>query len=176
VNYYRPQHLRAGDPANLRLREYPPVPGTEGGVVEYYPQEMELTNMDWLIDPDGLYQLLVKLAADAPGLPLYITENGRAAEDYLNPSGRVDDLERVKYLHQHLDACARAVRDGVNLRGYYVWSLLDNFEWAYGYQKRFGIVYVDFPTGRRTPKASAAFYAGVARQNAVPPLPAAWPS
>jgi len=176
VNYYRPQHLRAGDPAQLRLREFPPVPGIEGGVVEYYPEEMELTNMDWLIDPDGLYQLLVQLAADAPGLPLYITENGRAAEDYLNPAGRVDDLERVKYLHQHLEACARAVKDGVDLRGYYVWSLLDNFEWAYGYQKRFGIVYVDFPSGRRTPKASAAFYSGVARENAVPPLPAAWPS
>jgi beta-glucosidase len=176
VNYYRPQHLRAGDPANLRLREFEPVPGIEGGVVEYYPQEMELTNMDWLIDPDGLYQLLVQLAADAPGLPLYITENGRAAEDYLNPAGRVDDLERVKYLHQHLEACARAVRDGVDLRGYYVWSLLDNFEWAYGYQKRFGIVYVDFPSGRRTPKASAAFYSQVARENAIPPLPAAWPS
>jgi beta-glucosidase len=176
VNYYRPQHLRAGDPANLRLREFPPVPGTDGGVVEYYPQEMELTNMDWLIDPDGLYQLLLRLAADAPGLPLYITENGRAAEDYLNPAGQVDDRERVKYLHQHLDACARAVRDGVDLRGYYVWSLLDNFEWAYGYQKRFGIVYVDFPTGRRTPKASAAFYARVARENAVPPLPLAWPT
>ena len=175
VNYYRPQHLRAGDPANLRLREFPPIPGIEGGVVEYYPQEMELTNMDWLIDPDGLYQLLVRLAADAPWLPLYITENGRAAEDYLNPAGQVDDLERVKYLHQHLDACARAVRDGVDLRGYYVWSLLDNFEWAYGYQKRFGIVYVDFPSGRRTPKASAAFYSRVARENAVPPLPAAWP-
>ena len=175
VNYYRPQHLRAGDPANLRLREFPPMPGIEGGVVEYYPQEMELTNMDWLIDPDGLYQLLVRLAADAPGLPLYITENGRAAEDYLNPAGQVDDLERVKYLHQHLDACARAVRDGVDLRGYYVWSLLDNFEWAYGYQKRFGIVYVDFPSGRRTPKASAAFYSRVARENAIPPLPASWP-
>jgi len=176
VNYYRPQHLRAGDPANLRLRESRPVPGIEGGVVEYYPEEMELTNMDWLIDPDGLYQLLVRLAADAPGLPLYITENGRAAEDYLNPAGQVDDLERVKYLHQHLDACARAVRYGVDLRGYYVWSLLDNFEWAYGYQKRFGIVYVDFPSGRRTPKASAAFYSRVARENAVPQLPAAWPS
>jgi beta-glucosidase len=176
VNYYRPQHLRAGDPANLRLREFEPVPGIEGGVVEYYPQEMELTNMDWLIDPDGLYELLTRLSGDAPGLPLYITENGRAAEDYLNPAGQVDDLERVKYLHQHLDACARAVRDGVNLRGYYVWSLLDNFEWAYGYQKRFGIVYVDFPTGRRTPKASAAFYSRVARENAVSPLPAVWPS
>jgi beta-glucosidase len=175
VNYYRPQHLRAGDPANLRRREYEPVPGTENGVVEYYPDELELTNMDWLIDPDALYALLVRLSKEAPGLPLYITENGRAAEDYLNPDGEVDDLERIKFLHQHLDACARAVRDGVNLAGYYVWSLLDNFEWAYGYQKRFGIVYVDFATGRRLPKASSAFYASVARANAVPPLPAVWP-
>jgi beta-glucosidase len=151
------------------------VPGTEDGVVEYYPQDMELTNMDWLIDPEGLYQLLVRLSEDAPGLPLYITENGRAAEDYPNPDGKVDDLERIKFLHQHLEACARAARDGVNLAGYYVWSLLDNFEWAYGYQKRFGIVYVDFPTGRRTPKASAAFFARVASENAVPALPAAWP-
>jgi beta-glucosidase len=175
VNYYRPQHLRPGDPGNLRLREYPPVPGTSGGVVEYYPDELETTNMDWLIDPDGLYELLARLSKDAPGLPLYITENGRAAEDYPNPDGKIDDLERIKFLHQHLAACARAARDGVNLAGYYVWSLLDNFEWAYGYQKRFGIVYVDFPTGRRTPKASAAFYASVARANAVPPLPATWP-
>jgi beta-glucosidase len=175
VNYYRPQHLRAGDPANLRRRELEPVPGTEAGVVEYYPDGLELTNMEWLIDPDGLYELLVRLSKDAPGLPLYITENGRAAEDYLNPMGQVDDLERIKYLHQHLDACARAVRDGVNLAGYYVWSLLDNFEWAYGYQKRFGIVYVDFATGRRVPKASSAFYASVARANALPPLPAVWP-
>jgi beta-glucosidase len=175
VNYYRPQHLRPGDPANLRLREYPPVAGTEHGVVEYYPDGMELTNMDWLIDPDGLYQLLVRLSKDAPGLPLYITENGRAAEDYPNPEGKIDDLERVKFLHQHLEACARAARDGVNLAGYYVWSLLDNFEWAYGYQKRFGIVYVDFPTGRRIPKASSAFFARVASENAVPALPATWP-
>jgi beta-glucosidase len=175
VNYYRPVHLRAGDAANLRHREFEPQPFTESGVVEYYPDGLELTNMDWLIDPDGLYQLLVRLSKEAPGLPLYITENGRAAEDYVNPDGKVDDLERIKYLHQHLDACARAVRDGVNLAGYYVWSLLDNFEWAYGYQKRFGIVYVDFATGRRVPKASSAFYASVARANATPPLPAAWP-
>jgi beta-glucosidase len=175
VNYYRPQHLRSGDPANLRLREYPPVPGTEGGVVEYYPAGLETTNMDWLIDPDGLYTLLVRLSQDAPGLPLYITENGCAAEDYPNPDGKINDLERIKFLHQHLEACARAVRDGVNLAGYYVWSLLDNFEWAYGYQKRFGIVYVDFPTGRRIPKESAAFVARVAAANAVPALPATWP-
>ena len=175
LNYYRPQHLRPGDPANRRQREYPPVSGTDDGVVEYYPEGLETTNMDWLIDPDGLYQLLVRLSHDAPGLPLYVTENGRAAEDYVNPEGKVHDLERIKYLHQHLEACARAAKDGVNLAGYYVWSLLDNFEWAYGYQKRFGIVYIDFATGRRIPKASSAFYAAVARANAVPPLPATWP-
>ena len=82
------------------------MPGTEDGVVEYYPQDMELTNMGWLIDPEGLYQLLVRLSQDAPGLPLYITENGAAAEDYPNPDGEVDDLERIKFLHQHLEACA----------------------------------------------------------------------
>jgi beta-glucosidase len=115
------------------------------------------------------------VSKEAPGLPLYITENGRAAEDYLNPDGVVNDLERVRFLHQHLHAAARAVRDGANLVGYYIWSLLDNFEWGYGYQKRFGIVYVDFATGNRTPKESAGFYAGVARANAIPPLPAQWP-
>ena len=128
--------------------------------------------MGWLVDPDGLYELLLRLAKDAPGLPLYVTENGCAAEDYVTPEGIVNDVERVRYLHLHLDAAARAARDGANLSGYFVWSLLDNFEWAYGYQKRFGIVFVDFGTQRRIPKASSAFFAEVARANAVPPLPA----
>jgi beta-glucosidase len=175
VNYYQPVHLRAGDPANLRRREVPPMPGIEGAVVEYHPDGLEYTPMGWLIDPDGLYELLLRVSKDAPGLPLYITENGCAAEDYVNPDGEVNDLERIKFLHQHLAACARAIRDGANLAGYYVWSLLDNFEWAYGYQKRFGIVYVDFATQRRIPKASAAFFAQVARDNAVPGLPTVWP-
>jgi beta-glucosidase len=83
----------------------------------------------------------------------------------------VNDVERVSYLHRHLDAAARAIKDGANLAGYFVWSLLDNFEWARGYQKRFGIVFVDFGTQRRVPKASARFYAGVVRANALPPLP-----
>ena len=108
--------------------------------------------MDWLIDPEGLYELLLRLSKDAPGLPLYITENGCAAEDYVNPEGAVNDLERIKFLHLHLAAAARAIRDGANLAGYYVWSLLDNFEWAYGYQKRFGIVFVDFATQRGSPR------------------------
>jgi beta-glucosidase len=175
VNYYQPVVLRAGDPADLRRNERPArcqVPG----VVEYRPDDLERTSMGWLVDPSGLHELLVDVSGQAPGLPLYVTENGCAAEDYVNPDGEVNDLERVRYLHTHLEAAARAIKDGANLAGYYVWSLLDNFEWAWGYQKRFGIVFVDFGTQRRIPKASAAFYANVVRANAIPLLPAAWPS
>ena len=125
--------------------------------------------------PTGCTTSCTRLSESAPGLPLYITENGCAAEDYVNPEGEVDDLERVGYLHAHLEAAARAIRDGVSLAGYFVWSLLDNFEWAWGYQKRFGIVFVDFGTQRRIPKPSARFYSGVVRANAVPPRPAAGP-
>ena len=174
VNYYQPVHLRPGDPDNLRRDEEAPLSGL-GGVVQYRPDGMAQTAMGWLVDPEGLYELLLRLSKDAPGLPLYVTENGCAAEDYVNPDGAVNDLERVRFLHLHLDAAARAIRDGANLSGYFVWSLLDNFEWAWGYQKRFGIVFVDFGTQRRIPKASSAFLADVARANAVPPLPASWP-
>jgi len=175
VNYYSPIFLRAGDPDDLRRNEEHAYSGTPG-VVGYRPGELERTNMGWLVDPDGLYQLLLEVSNRAPGLPLYITENGRAAEDYVNPQGQVDDIERVRYLHTHLEAAARAIKDGVSLAGYFVWSLLDNFEWAWGYQKRFGIVFVDFGTQRRIPKSSARFYADVARANAVPPLPAPEPA
>jgi beta-glucosidase len=171
VNYYAPVYLRAGDPADLRRNEKP-VPGGMPGVVEYHPDGLERTDLDWLVDPDRLYELLTSLSQDAPGLPLYITENGCAAEDYVNPQGEVNDLERVSYLHRHLEAAARAIRDGANLAGYYLWSLLDNFEWGWGYQKRFGIVFVDFGTQRRIPKSSARFYSEVVRANAVPALAA----
>src|ERR1700683_1079771 len=113
-------------------------------------------------------------AGRAAALPVYSTENGRAAEDYVNPQGEVDDLERVRYLNTHLEAAARAIKDGASLAGYFVWSLLDNFEWAWGYQKRFGIGFVHFGNQRRIPKASARFYADVVRANAVPLPPADW--
>jgi beta-glucosidase len=171
VNYYSAVYLRPGNAGDLRRGENPhryDLPG----VVEYSPVEAERTPMGWIVDPDGLYELLMRLSADAPGLPLFVTENGRAAEDYVSPEGVVDDVERVRYLHQHFVAAARAISDGVSLAGYFVWSLLDNFEWAWGYQKRFGIVFVDFGTQQRIPKASAHFYSSVVRANAVPPLPA----
>ena len=168
VNYYAGQYLRAGDPDDLRKHE-----SKSGlpGVVEYRPADLERTAMGWLVDAEGLYQLLMRLTKDTSGLPLFITENGRAAEDYVNPEGSVDDVERVSYLHQHLAAAARAIHDGASLAGYFVWSLLDNFEWGWGYQKRFGIVFVDFGTQRRIPKSSARFYSDIVRANAVPTLP-----
>jgi beta-glucosidase len=169
INYYAPHYLRAGDPADLRRHEKP-VPSGMPGVVEYAPDWLDRTDVGWLVDPDRLYELLMSLSKDAPGLPLYITENGCAAEDYVNPLGEVNDSERVSYLHQHLEAAARAIRDGASLAGYFVWSLLDNFEWGWGYQKRFGIVFVDFGTQRRIPKSSARFYSEVVRANAVPAL------
>jgi len=170
VNYYAPVYLRAGDPDDLRVNEE--LARCElPGVVEYLPAELVRTPMGWLVDPDGLYDLLLQVSGQAPGVPLYITENGCAAEDYVDPLGQVRDLERVSYLHQHLEAAARAIKAGVNLAGYYVWSLLDNFEWGWGYQRRFGIVFVDFETQRRIPKASAQFYSEVVRANAVPSLP-----
>jgi beta-glucosidase len=172
VNYYAPVFLRAGDPDDLRRGEKRVAGGDLPGVVEYAPDGLERTPMGWLVDPEGLYELLMGLSKDAPGLPLFITENGRAAEDYVNPEGAVNDVERIRYLHLHLEAAARAIRDGANLAGYFLWSLLDNFEWGWGYQKRFGIVFVDFGSQRRIPKASARFYAGVVGANAVPAIPA----
>ena len=171
VNYYSPIFLRAGDPGDLRRNEEP-ARSAVPGVVEYRPDWLERTTMNWLVDADGLHEILLEVSKQARGLPLYITENGRAAEDYVNPQGEVDDVERVRYLHTHLEAAARAIKDGASLAGYFVWSLLDNFEWAWGYQKRFGIVFVDFGTQRRIPKASARFYADVVRANAVPQPPA----
>ena len=88
-------------------------------------------------------------------MPLYVTENGAAFDDEVAADGTVHDADRVAYLDAHLRACARGDRGGVPLRGYFAWSLLDNFEWAWGYTKRFGLVYVDYDTQRRTPKASA---------------------
>jgi beta-glucosidase len=127
--------------------------------------------MRWLIEPDGLYETLRALAAEtAPGCPLYITENGCAAEDYVDPDGIVNDVERIEYLHGHLREAWRAIRDGVPLAGYFYWSLHDNFEWTWGYQKRFGLLFVDYGTQQRTAKRSAWFYSRVARTNELPPL------
>jgi len=166
VNYYQPCVVRLRDGNGLRRGERPI--SDHGNGVHVRPDGMPVTAMGWLVDPEGLHELLLRLAAEAPGLPLYITENGAACYDYVTPEGVVDDSDRLSYLRGHLQAARRAISAGVNLRGYFVWSFLDNFEWAEGYSKRFGLVFVDFGTQRRIPKRSAAWYAEVARTNSLP--------
>jgi beta-glucosidase len=117
----------------------------------------ELTDMGWEVYPGGLTELLLRLQADYRLPPLYITENGAAYRDRL-VGGRVADADRIRYLRSHIAALADALDSGVDVRGYFVWSLLDNFEWADGYTKRFGLVYVDYATQRRVPKDSALWY------------------
>ncbi|MCY0943363.1 GH1 family beta-glucosidase [Streptomyces antarcticus] len=123
------------------------------------------TGLDWQIDANGIESLLLRLTNDYGVRKLYVTENGSAFPDTVGPDGAVDDPERTAYLEQHLAACARAVRQGAPLAGYYAWSLLDNFEWAYGYDKRFGLVHVDYATQHRTVKTSGRRYADIVRSH-----------
>ncbi|MFD3652206.1 GH1 family beta-glucosidase [Streptomyces sp. NPDC058620] len=172
VNYYTPTLVSAatGDGAHHSdghgVSEHSPWPGA--GQVAFHRPPGSTTAMGWAVDASGLYDLLRDLKREFPALPLVITENGAAFDDYVDPAGAVHDPDRIAYLHAHLAAVHRAIADGVDVRGYFLWSLLDNFEWGYGYSKRFGAVYVDYPTGRRTPKSSARWYAEVARTGALP--------
>jgi beta-glucosidase len=120
--------------------------------------EAELTDMGWEVHPQGLTDLLLRLRRDYPLPPVYITENGAAYADTVEPGGRVHDAARIAYLRRHIDALRPALQAGVPLRGYFAWSLLDNFEWAFGYTKRFGLVHVDYGTQQRRPKDSAYWY------------------
>jgi beta-glucosidase len=123
--------------------------------------------MGWEIHPDGLVDVLEQAHSYAPDLPLFVTENGSAYEDTVNADGSVDDPARAEYLRLHVDACAEALRRGIPLRGYFCWSLMDNWEWAWGLSRRFGLVYVDYETQQRTVKSSGEwlrqFLAGEAR-------------
>lgn len=121
------------------------------------PNALGVTDMGWEIYPDGLRELLTGLHAGYPLPPIYITENGCACADVL-VNGAVDDSARIDYLRRHLEALAQASAAGVDVRGYFAWSLMDNFEWDSGYAKRFGLVHVDYATQLRTPKASAHWY------------------
>jgi len=142
-----------------------PAAADESAVFKYTmkPFWHDTTGMGWPITPGGLERQLLWITEISKGafgkaqIPIYITENGCAYDDIVTADGRVHDKERVKYLQRHLAACANAIKMGAPLKGYYVWSLLDNFEWSFGYTKRFGIIHVDFKTLKRTPKDSAYF-------------------
>ncbi|MDQ4004402.1 MAG: GH1 family beta-glucosidase [Actinomycetota bacterium] len=158
VNYYRRQTVRYDEAGTDTV-----FSSVRARVV--IPHAAERTAMGWPVEADGLLELLLRLDREYTKLPLYITENGAAFHDYADPEGGVDDEERVTFLEAHFRAAREAIERGVNLKGYFVWSLLDNFEWAEGYSKRFGIVYVDYPTQRRITKMSARWYSEVIRRN-----------
>jgi len=141
--------------------------GLDGLVIKDAPGPRE-ENSFLIIDPSGLAEVLENVAARYPRVPLYVTENGAAFADEVGPDGEVHDPDRVAYVDAHLRACLDAIRAGVPLRGYFAWSLMDNFEWAWGYTRRFGLVHVDYATQARTPKASAHYYAEVIRRHGLP--------
>ena len=171
VNYYTVNTAR-----QLAPGEQPSGSGGHGDVaaspwpgadqVDVLTPSGTVTDMGWYVDPTGLSELLVRLDREYH-VPLMITENGSAWGDEVAPDGQVHDPERVAYLHGHLAATLDAIDAGADVRGYFAWSLLDNFEWAWGYAKRFGIVYVDYETQQRIVKDSARAYAEVVRDNAL---------
>ena len=175
LNYYDDAVVRrgtaptgAGEPGPDGHKTSAHIPWVGADEVEWVSRPGPRTAMDWGIHPDGLTRMLVGLSTRYPDQPLAMTENGAAYYDEV-VDGRVHDQERVDYLHDHLDAVGAALEAGADVRGYFVWSLMDNFEWAYGYDRRFGIVHVDYPTGTRTVKDSARWYADVIRTRTVVP-------
>ena len=144
------------------------APGTAVGV-EILPPSLEIpqTIKGWEINPAMLHQQLLEFKNRYGNPPIYITENGCASPDVLDAEGKVSDPDRADYFRDYLSAASLAIEDGVNLKGYFAWSLLDNFEWAEGYTQRFGIVYVDYPTQKRIPKDSFYFLKNIYQNNEV---------
>jgi beta-glucosidase len=159
LNYYRRHHVRAAPGASAD----PPHSQWPGSTdIHLVDPPGPRTASGWAIEPDGLREVLLAVTDAYGPPPLYIDENGAAFDDVVLPDGAVHDDERTAYLDAHVRAALGAVTEGVDLRGYFVWSLFDNFEWAEGYRDRFGIVRVDFDSLERTPKASARWFHQVA--------------
>jgi beta-glucosidase len=157
VNIYDGRKVRAGGAGGAGGGKPEVVPFDDG-----HPQ----TAFKWFITPPALYWG-PRFIHERYKVPIYITENGLSGTDWVMLDGKVHDPQRIDYTTRYLRELERAMGDGVDVRGYFHWSLLDNFEWAEGYKERFGLVHVDFPTGKRTPKESAAWYRGVIERNGV---------
>ena len=132
------------------------------------PEGTRRTAMEWPVEADGLTEILVELQESYGNPTVYVTENGADYPDQIGPSGRVEDGDRIAYLRDHMLAARKAIDEGCNVKGWMVWTLLDNFEWAEGYRRHFGLVQVDRKTMQRTPKASYDWYTKVIRRNGVP--------
>jgi beta-glucosidase len=157
VNHYRTESVSHGIAGSLLKADLAPFSAPGWGQTE----------MGWGVDPPGLMTVLLDVKEKYGNPKVYITENGCAFRDIPDETGFVADWGRVNYLRDHLHAALDAIHAGVNLQGYYAWSLMDNFEWAMGYGPRFGLVRVDYETGRRIPKQSARWYNEVINQNGI---------
>jgi len=131
------------------------------------PASAKCTDMGWEVYPEGIHEILRRVQDDYNPKSIYITENGAAFPDKLDEEGKVSDPRRISYLKEYFSSAHKAIEEGVRLKGYFVWSLMDNFEWAYGYSKRFGLIYVDYPTQKRIFKESAHWYKKVIEDNGV---------
>ncbi len=163
VNYYSSGRVKAWDGTSERSTadghgDGAASPWVGAGDVDFLPQPGPYTAMGWNIDPGALTELLLRLREQYPDQPLMITENGAAFDDEVAADGSIHDERRIDYLRRHLGATADAIEQGADVRGYFLWSLLDNFEWSYGYERRFGIIRVDYGTLERTWKDSAHWY------------------
>lgn len=158
VNYYSPHIVGPGSYAAGKSGPSPFIPGD---AVTQVPITDNVTALGWPVRPRSFAALLRRLHRDHPTTPLFVHENGAAFDDAVSPDGTVSDPERCGYIARHVDVVRAAVREGVDVRGYFAWSLMDNYEWAEGYRARFGIVHVDFATQRRTLKSSARWYANL---------------
>ena len=161
LNYYFRNIARSG-----RIPEAENLPRTSA------PKD-EITEMGWEVYPNGMYEMLGQVHFGYGFPMLYVTENGSAYADQPGPAGQVEDLSRIAYIRRHLQKILDAIAIGIPVRGYFVWSLLDNFEWSYGTSKRFGLIRVDYETQNRIPKASAKWYQGIIRANALDGLDSA---
>jgi len=160
VNYYRCYHVRHAPGASASPSPWPGSPDVAIAEPATTP-----TSNGWAVEPEGLYDALVRVASDYDPPPLYVHESGGAFPDHMCSDGTVNDHDRLTYLDAHFRAAHDALAAHVDLRGFFVWSLFDNFEWAEGYSQRFGIVHVDFASQKRTPKASALWYRDVMAAN-----------
>ncbi|MGM0445581.1 MAG: GH1 family beta-glucosidase, partial [Bacillota bacterium] len=156
INYYSRNIIAHAEEANIL--ETKEVKNKDG----------QYTEMGWEVYPEGLYNVLDRVNTEYTDLPLYITENGAAFNDKLSENGKINDRDRIDYLKGHLINANKAIQDGIPLKGYYLWSIMDNFEWGYGFSKRFGIIYVDYKDNqKRYLKESAKWYSEVINQNGV---------
>lgn len=134
------------------------LPGAPNDILTEQAQPNHQSSWGWSNTPWALKKILLRVHSEYSKLPVYITENGVTLNDYATPEGEVNDPDRIDYLNGYVNAVAEAIEAGVPVKGYFAWSFMDNFEWAEGYNRRFGLVFVDYPTQKRTPKASAYWY------------------